>query len=194
LSLSQEKYNQLLGFSISATILAFAIAFGCAKIYSRARRRFLLVHPAQADGAGRSAPSFWKWLWKDLTSKVVAPEDITMEKALKPFQPNQADQLFLRTAKKGYVQRAALTVDSMPPTPQAVAAALESSEYYRAIARDELVRQETLAQNARDEIKGLGLRVPPALLRAPQELPPSQGRRQRSARGLPKAPTLPRPY
>jgi hypothetical protein len=83
----------------------------------------------------------------------------------------------------------------LPPTPQAVAAALEGSEYFRAIARDELARQETLAQNARDEVEGLGLRVPSALFRAPQELPPSHGRRQRSARGvLPQAPALPRPY
>ena len=195
LSLSQEKYNQLLGFSISATILAFALAIGCAKIYSRARRRFALVVPAQVDGPGQSAPSFWRWLWRDMTSKEMQPEDAAREKSLKPSQPNQADQHFRRTTKKGYVQRAALTIDNLPPTPQAVAAALEGSEYFRAIARDELARQETLAQNARDEVEGLGLRVPSALLRAPQELPPSHGRRQRSARGLlPQAPALPRPY
>lgn len=195
LSLSQEKYNQLLGFTISSSILAFALAIGCAKIYSRARHRFTLVVPTESDRPGRPAPSFWMWLWRDITSKETQPADDAREKSLKPSQPSQMDQTFKRTIKKGYVQRAALTIDNMPPTPQAMAAALEGSEYFRALAQDELARQERLAQIARDEAEGLGLRVPAALLRVPNELPPSHGRRLRNSRGtLPQAPALPRPY
>jgi hypothetical protein len=195
LSLSQEKYNQLLGFTIALSILGFALAIGCARIYSRARHRFALVVPTESDRPGSQSPSFWMWLWHDMTSQEPQPEDKPQEKTLKPSQPDQGDQPFHRKAKKGYVQRAALSIDNMPPTPQAMAAALEESEYFRALAQEELASQERLARAAREEAEGLGLRVPAALLSAPNELPPSHLRRQRVNRGLlPKAPALPKPY
>ena len=195
LSLSQEKYNQLLGFTISSAIMSFALAIGCAKIYSRARRRYALVVPTESDHPGRAAPSFWAWLWSDLTSKQDVPAGEVQAQSLKPLEPAQGEQGYLRAAKKGYVQRAALTIDTLPPTPQAVAAALESSEYFRALDHEERDRRERLAQIARDENEELGLRVPSDVLRAPQELPPSHGRRQRGSRSaLPRAPALPRPY
>ena len=130
-----------------------------------------------------------------MTSQEPQPEDKPQAKTLKPSQPDQGDQTFHRKAKKGYVQRAALSIDNMPPTPQAMAAALEESEYFRALAQEELASQERLARAAREEAEGLGLRVPAALLSAPNELPPSHLRRQRVNRGLlPKAPALPKPY
>ena len=192
-SLSQEKYNQLLGFTITSAILSFALAIGCARIYSRARRRFALVVPAQSDHPSSRAPSFWIWLWRDLTSATI-PLTETNAVSPKPVQPNLGQQSYRRSAKKGYVKRADLTIDSMPPTPQEVAAALENSEYYRALTQ-ELERKERLAQMAKDENDGLGLQVPSSLLRMPPQLPPSSGRRQRGARNtLPQPPALPRPY
>ncbi len=195
LSLSQEKYNQLLGFTISSAIMSFALAIGCAKIYSRARHRYALVVPTESDHPNHSAPSFWVWLWRDLTSKAVPPASETQAKAPKPSEPAEGEQSFRRAAKNRYVQRAALTIDGMPPTPQAVAAALETSEYFRTLAQEERSRLDRLAQMARNENEELGLRVPSNVLRAPQELPPSHGRRQRGGRStLPQPPTLPRPY
>jgi hypothetical protein len=194
LSLSQEKYNQLLGFTISAAIFAFFLAIGGAMIYSRARRRFALVAPTESDHPGRPAPSFWKWLWNDLTSKQLPPADETQAASLKQQEPFQGGNNFRRTAKKGYVQRATLTIESsVPPTPEAMATALQGSEYFRALAREEHERRERLAQIARDENEGLGLRLPP-IVRVPLELPPSNGRRRRGAGQLPQAPALPRPY
>jgi hypothetical protein len=193
LSLSQEKYNQLLGFTITSAIMSFALAIGCAKIYTRARNRYSLVVPTESDHPSRAAPSFWMWLWHDLTRKEIAAADETFAAAPKPVQPTQTEQKFRRTAKKGYVQRADVSIDSLPPTPQAVAAALGSSEYFRALAQEEQARRDALAQMARDENEELGLRIPSNLLRAPQQLPPSHGRRQRGVRGTPP-PALPKPY
>jgi len=192
LSLSQEKYNQLLGFTISAAIFAFFLAIGGTMIYARARRRFALIAPSESDLPGRPAPSFWMWLWHDLTSKQLPPADETKVVLPKQLEPAQGTQDFRRTAKKGYVQRATLTIESsLPPTPEAMAAALQGTEYFRVLAQEEHERRERLAQSARDETEGLGLRLPTSLPRAPQELPPSNGRRRR---GAGQAPALPRPY
>jgi hypothetical protein len=198
LSLSQEKYNQLLGFSISSALLAFALAIGCAIIYSRARRRFAMVAPAE-DDSGRPAPSFWMWLWRDLTRKESVPDDASKEKPTQNLLEMKKDQQsFRRNAKKGYIgqeRRAPPTVQSFPPTPQEVASALQDSEYFRSVAQEELERRERVAMMAREEREMLGLRAPALLVAVPLELPPSHRRRLKGAKGsLPPPPTLPRPY
>ncbi len=194
LSLSQERYNQLLGFTITSAIMAFALAIAAAKIYARARRRYALVVPAQSDHSSSPAPSFWMWLWRDLTTSEPKLSTDTNAASPKPVQPSLGQQPFRRVAKKGYVKRADLAIDSMPPTPQQVVAALENSEYYRALSQ-ELEKKERLAQMSKDENAGLGLQVPSNLLRAPPELPPSNRRRLRGEKNtLPQPPSLPRPY